>query len=122
MIIAITTVFILLFGGGGLEFYLTNLKDSVKDAVPDKPRQEVILDTSKALAKDLESLQKDVEKQFDAYVDAHADFESTPADFDAVTTRLVSDQQQLGKLVLDARDKMHSQMTEAEWTAVFSKQ
>ena len=121
MIIGITALFIFLFGGGGLEFYLTNLKDSVKDTVPDKPRQEVILDASKALAKDLESLQKDVVKQFKAYVDVHGNYEATPADFDAVTTRLVSDQQQLGKLVLDARDKMHEQMTADEWRAVFSK-
>jgi hypothetical protein len=122
MIILITTAFIFLFGGSGLEFYLTNLKDSVKDAVPDKPRQEVILDTSKALAKDLESLQKDVEKQFKAYAEVHGNYEATPADFDAVTARMVSDQQQLSKLVLDARDKMHEQITADEWRAVFSKQ
>ena len=121
MIIAITALFIFLFGGGGLEFYLTNLKDSVKDAVPDKPRQEVILDASKALAKDLESLQKDVGKQFNAYAEVHGNYKATPADFDAVTTRLVSDQQQFGKSVLDARDKMHEQMNADEWRAVFNK-
>lgn len=121
MIIAITALFILLFGGGGLEFYLTNLKDSVKDAVPDKPRREEIMDTSKALEKELESLQKDVGKQFKSYVDVHNNYKATPADFDAVTTQLVSDQQKFAKLVLDARYKMHEQMTADEWRAVFSK-
>lgn len=123
MIIGLTALFLFLFGGGGsLEFYLTNLKDPVKAHVQNKDHQDTILDASKALSKELKDIQKDVVDGFKSYVKAHADFESTPADFDAVTDEMVANQLKLAKAVLDARAAMHSQMTEAEWNAVFSKQ
>ena len=121
MIIALTTLCILLFGGGGLEFYLTNMKDPVKDHVADEACQDAILDAGKALSKQMKDVQKEVEKLFDAYVDAHADFESTPQDFDAVTENMVAQQKKLSGAVLETRAAMHSQMTEAEWAAVFNK-
>ncbi len=77
MIIGLATLFILLFGGGGLEFYLANMKDPVKAHVVDKAHQDAILDASKALSKQMEDVQKEVEKLFKAYVDAHEDYEST---------------------------------------------
>ena len=123
MIIGITALCLFLFGGGGgLEFYLTNLKDPVKEHVQDKDRQEVILDASKALGKELTDIQKDVTAGFKAYVKAHADYESAPEDFDQVTDEMIANQLKLAKEVLDARDKMHEQMTADEWRAVFSKQ
>lgn len=123
MIIGIAALVLFLFGGGGsLEFYLTNLKDPVKEHVQDKDRQEAILDASKALSKELKDIQKEVTDEFKDYVKAHADYESTPADFDEVTDEMVANQLKLAKQVLDARDKIHSQMTESEWAAVFSKQ
>jgi hypothetical protein len=121
MIIGILAAFMFIFGSGGLEFYLTNLKDPVKAAVQDKQRQEIVLHTSKTLAKDLKALQKDVQKQFEAYVKTHEDYDATPAEFDAITARLVAEQTQLSQLVLDARDTMHKQMTAEEWGAVFKK-
>ncbi len=123
MIIGLTALFLFLFGGGGsLEFYLTNLKDPVKAEVQDKARQDVILDASKALSKELAAIQKDVSEGFKGYVKAHADYESTPADFDAVTDEMIESQLKLAKAVLETRAAMHAQMTEAEWNAVFSKQ
>ena len=122
MIIALTTLCIFLFGGGGgLEYYLTNLKDPVKEHVADEAQQDAILDASKALSKQMEDVQKEVEKLFKAYVEAHADFKSTPQDFDAVTEKMVAQQKKLSGLVLNTRAAMHSQMTEAEWNAVFNK-
>ncbi len=123
MIIGITALYLFLFGGGGsLEFYLTNLKDPVKEYVQDKERQDVIIEASKALSKELGNIQKEVTDQFNDYVKAHADYESTPEDFDEVTDEMVASQLKLAKQVLDARDKMHEQMTADEWRAVFSKQ
>ena len=123
MIIGITALCLFLFGGGGgLEFYLTNLKDPVKEHVQNKDHQDVILDASKALGKELKDIQKDVTEGFKGYVEEHADYESTPADFDEVTDEMVANQLKLAKQVLDARDKIHSQMTSEEWSAVFSKQ
>ena len=120
MIIGLTALFIFLFGGSGsLEFYLTNLKDPVTAHVQDKARQDVILDTSKALGKELKDIQKEVTDEFKHYVEAHADYESTLADFDEVTDEMVENQLKLAKQVLDARDTMHSQMTSEEWSAVF---
>ena len=121
MIIALATLCLFLFGSGGLEFYLTNLKDPVKEHVADEARQDAILDAGKALSKQMKDVQKEVEKQFAAYVDAHADFESTPQDFDAVTENMVAQQKKLSGMVLETRAAMHSQMTEAEWRAVFNK-
>lgn len=122
MLIALATLYIFFFGGGGLEFYLANIEDPVKAHVADEARQDAILDASKALNKKMEVIQQEVEKQFDAYVDAHADYESTTQDFDAVTENMVAQQKKLSGIVLETRAAMHSQMTESEWAAVFSKQ
>ena len=119
MLIALATIFLFMFGGSGLEFYLTNLKGSVKDHVADKDRQEVVIDASKQLGKDLKHIQKDVEKQFDAYVEEHTDYTSEAAAFDAITEQMVGTQQRTSAAVLDARDKMRAQMTADEWKAVF---
>lgn len=120
MLIAIFTVLMLFFGGGSLEFYLTNLKGSVKEQVQDKDRRDAILDTSKALEKDLKVLAKDVEQHFNALVSMHTRFESTSADYDTAAAKLKADQKTLSTLTLGARDAMHKQMTREEWNAVFS--
>jgi hypothetical protein len=122
MIIALAAIFALLFGGGSLEFYLTNLKGPVKEYVQDKDRQSAVLDASKELGKELKTLQKDVKDQFKDYTDLHADYTSTPADFDAVTDKMVASQLQLSEKVLDARDEIKKNMTAEEWAAVFGKQ
>jgi hypothetical protein len=123
MLIATATLLIYLFGGGGsLEFYLTNLKDPVKEHVQDNDRQDAILDASKDLSKELKDLQKEITDQFSDYVDLHSEYDSTAGEFDAVTEKMVASQLQLSKQVLDARDKMHEQMTIDEWRAVFGKQ
>jgi hypothetical protein len=122
MLIGIATLIILLFGGSGLEFYLTNLKDPVKAHVQDKDRQGAVLDASKELGKELKAIQKDVKDQFKGYTDLHADYTSTAAEFDAVTDKMVASQLQLSKQVLDARDEIKKNMTADEWRAVFGKQ
>jgi hypothetical protein len=119
MIIALAAIFALLFGGGSLEFYLTNLKGPVKEYVQDKDRQSAVLDASKELGKELTALQKDAKNQFQDYTDLHADYTSTPADFDAVTDKIVASQLQLSEKVLDARDEIKKNMTAEEWAAIF---
>lgn len=120
MLIALITGIVLLFSsGGGLEFYLTNVKDAVEDHVKDEAKQKVILAASDDLTNQLEVLSKDVEKQFRSYVKVHSDPNSTAADFDEVTAKLVAEQQKMAKMILDARDKMHGQMTKEEWESVF---
>jgi hypothetical protein len=120
MIIGILTVLALLFAGGGsLEFFLTNLKEPVKAHVQDKDRRGAVLDASKALGKELKSLHKDVNNQFGDYTDLHTDYTSTPAEFDAVTDKMIASQSQLSKHVLDARDEIKKNLTAEEWTAIF---
>jgi hypothetical protein len=119
MIIALAAIFALLFGGGSLEFYLTNLKGPVKEYVQDEDRQSAVLDASKELGKELTALQKDAKDQFQDYTDLHADYTSTAADFDAVTDKMVASQLQLSEKVLDARDEIKKNMTAEEWAAIF---
>lgn len=121
MVIATLLALWMLFGGGGLEFYLTNLKGPVKEYVQDEARQDAIIEISKALAEDLQAEQKTVEGIFEQIMDVQSRHASTGADFDQVTVSLVDHQKQSDARVLDARDEMHAQMTAAEWTAVFQE-
>jgi peptidoglycan hydrolase CwlO-like protein len=119
MLIATITALILIFGGGNLEFYLTNLKKPVKEHVADKERRDAILDAGKELKKELKALTKDVEDHFEDIIKVHAEYESTTADYQAAGAKLKADQNRLTELVLDARDEMKKNMTRAEWEAVF---
>ncbi len=119
MIIGTLTLLMLIFGGGGLEFYLTNLKGDVKEHVQDKARQELIIDASDALSSNLQTLGKQIDVHFEDLITVHADFHSIASDFDAATAQLKADQKEVSQLILDARDAMHKQMTEEEWEAVF---
>ncbi len=119
MIIGTLTLLMLIFGGGGLEFYLTNLKGDVKEHVQDKARQELIIDASDALSSNLQTLGKQIDVHFEDLIAVHADFHSIATDFDAATAQLRADQKEVSQLILDARDAMHKQMTKEEWEAVF---
>ena len=121
MIVGTLAILMLLFGGGGLDFYLTNLKGNVKEHVQDKARQELIIDAGDTLSKELQSLGKQIDTHFKDLVVVHADFQSSEKDFDAVAINLMEDQKAASKLVLDARDAMHEQMTKEEWEAVFQE-
>ncbi len=119
MIIGTLTLLMLIFGGGGLEFYLTNLKGDVKEHVQDKARQELIIDAGKVLSEDLQTLEKQIDVHFEDLIAVHTDFHSVATDFDAATANLKADQKEVSQLILDARDAMHKQMTKEEWEAVF---
>ena len=119
MIIATITVLIIIFGGSGLEFYLTNLKGPVKEHVQDKERQESILDASKALSKTLKQVRKRTDANFGDLIKVHGDYQSADADFVEITDRLLENQQDTISATLDARDAMHEKMTKEEWEAVF---
>ena len=119
MIIATITALIIIFGGSGLEFYLTNLKSPVKEHVQDKERQESILDASEALSKTLKQVRKRTDANFGDLIKVHGDYQSTEADFVEITDRLLENQQDTIRATLDARDTMHEQMTKEEWEAVF---
>ena len=121
MLIATIAALMLIFGGGSLEFFLTNLKKPVKEHVVDKARQDVILDAGKALEKELKALEKDVLEHFEELIEVHGEFDSIPADYDAAGEFLKADQKKLAALVLDARDTMKSSMTRQEWEAVFQE-
>lgn len=119
MIIATITALIIIFGGSGLEFYLTNLKKPVKEYVQDKERQESILDASTALSKELKELRKRTDANFGELIEVHGDYHSTESDFTQVTDKLLENQQETIRATLDTRDIMHEQMTKEEWEAVF---
>jgi len=110
----------LLFGGDGLVFYLTNLKGDVKEYVQDKARQEIIIDSSKNLSKDLGELAEEIDDHFDDLLEVHSEYGSVASDFDEAIFTLKADQKELSRLVLDTRDTMHDQMTKEEWNAVFA--
>ena len=118
---ALATYLIMVFGGGGLEFHLTNLKKPVKEHVQDKTCQKEIINESKALAKELQSLGKRVDRDFENFVRVHADFQFLETDFAAAAAKLSDDQARSAKRVLDTRDAMHKQMTQEEWEAVFAE-
>jgi hypothetical protein len=123
MLIATIAALIMIFsGGGGLELYLTNLKEAVKANVEQKGCRKEILATSKALSKELVSLSETIESHFDEVVAVHAEYGSAAQDFDVVIAKLVADQEEASRLILDAREAMHAQMTKAEWEAVFAPQ
>ena len=119
MLIATITALMLIFGGGNLEFYLTNLKKPVKEHVVDKERRDAILEAGKELEKELKVLSKDIEEHFEEVIEVHAEYESTTDDYLAAGNRLKADQNRLTMLVLDTRDAMKENMTRAEWEAVF---
>ena len=119
MIVATLALLMFLFGGGGLEYYLTNLKDDVKEHVVNEASQEKIIEASNALSDHLEELQEGIDEHFKELVRIHTAFKSTATDFDQVSAKLVSDQKMTTQLILDARDTMHAEMTKAEWEAVF---
>ena len=121
MLIATITALMLIFGGGNLEFYLTNLKKPVKEYVVDKERRDAILEAGKELEQELKVLSKDIEEHFEGLIEVHAEYESTTADYLAAGDRLKADQNTLAGLVLDTRDAMKENMTRAEWEAVFSE-
>lgn len=121
MIVGTLALLMLIFGGGGLEYYLTNLKGDVKEHVVQQENQERIIEASKQLSSDLETLQIEINSHFEDLVMVHADFRSSAADFDAVAKTIVSDQNKATKLILDARDAIHADMTETEWAAVFAE-
>ena len=111
----------LFMGGSSLEFYLTNLKSDVKEHVQDKACRKTILDAGKALSKDLRVLGKEVLDHVEDLVEVHSEYDSAAGDFDEVTAALKVDQKKMSRLVLDARDVMHEQMTKEEWNAVFAE-
>jgi hypothetical protein len=119
MIVGTLALLMFLFGGGGLEYYLTNLKSDVKEHVVSEESQDKIIEASKKLSSELGTLQTEIDDHFKELVEIHADFRSSAEDFDAVAAKLVVDQKTATALILDARDTMHAQMTEQEWTAVF---
>jgi len=119
MIVGTLALLMLLFGGDGLVFYLTNLKGDVKEYVQDKARQEIIIETSKTLTEDLKELAKEIDDHFEDLLEVHTEYDSVASDFDEGITTLRADQKELSDLVLDARDAMHEQMTKEEWEAVF---
>lgn len=121
MIWATLAYLIILFGDGGLEHYLTDLKGDVKEHVQDKARQELIIDEGKALSGEMETLGKQIDEHFNDLVVVHGEFTSSAADFDEVSAKLKTDQAEAAQLILDARDAMHEQMTKEEWTAIFAK-
>jgi len=121
MIVGTLTLLMLLFGGGdGLAFYLTNLKGGVKEHVQDKARQEIIIETSKSLSKDLGELAEEIDDHFEDLAEVHSEYDSVASDVDEAIEALKADQKELSRLVLDARDAMHEQMTKDEWDAVFA--
>ncbi|MCK5675674.1 MAG: hypothetical protein KAH99_01510 [Verrucomicrobia bacterium] len=121
MIVGTLTILMLLFSGGSLEFYLTNMKGDVKEHVQDKARQEIIIDAGDVLAKDLKELAEAVSGHFEDWVEVHGEYDSVASDFDEVVADLKADQKKLSRLVLGARDTMHNQMTKEEWDAVFAE-
>ena len=121
MIVGTLTILLLIFSGGSLEFYLTHMKSDVKAHVQDKARQVIIIDASKALAKDLKELGEEIDDHFEDWVEVHSEYDSVASDFDKVVAGLKADQKELSRLVLDARDTMHEQMTKEEWEAVFAE-
>ena len=72
MLIATITALILIFGGGGLEFYLTNIKKPVKEHVQESESRKVILNESKALQKDLKGFRKDIDEHLGDLIDVHS--------------------------------------------------
>ena len=112
---------VLFLGGGSLEFYLTNLKSDVKEHVQDKACRKIILDAGKALSKDLKTLEKEVLDHVEDLAEVHSEYDSAASDFDEDVAALKADQKELSRLVLDARETMHEQMTKEEWEAVFAE-
>ena len=121
MIVGTLAVLMFLFSGGSLEFYLTNMKGDVKEHVQDKAREEIVIETSKNLSKDLGELAEEIDDHFEDLAEVHSEYDSVSSDFDEAIEALKANQKELSRLVLDVRDVMHEQMTKEEWNAVFAE-
>ena len=119
MLSALPSLLFMLIGGDSLQFYLVNIEKPVKEAVHDKDRRKTVIDEGEALAENLSSLEEEINRDFEELVEVHARYDSTSADFDAVSAKLLEHQRESVRLILDARDVMHAQMTREEWESVF---
>ena len=117
------TILLLVFGtGGGLGHYLVNSDKAIKTVVEDKPRRSELMDITKQLGKDLKKERKVYIAAVEDFLDLHQTYETTPDEFDAQLEEILGQQQQLIETTLDARDKMHENMTADEWHSVFKEQ
>lgn len=112
-------VALLLGGGGGLNYHLAQIEDPVKEFVQDSGRQEAILDASDELQDQISDILEAFTEEIDGFAEVNSAFGSAPEDFDRATERVLAMQEKVSTSVLDAREKMHEQMTEEEWTQVF---
>ena len=115
MLVAIATL-IMMFGGGGLENYLLDIKKPVTAAVECKDTVNEVLDLSNALKKQLEVQNKEIIKLRENFLDLHSSYDAESADFD----RLMIARETGQKHILETRSAMKNLMTREEWTKVFS--
>jgi uncharacterized membrane-anchored protein YhcB (DUF1043 family) len=119
MIVGILALLALLLGGGGLNSHLTQIDDPVKEYVQDSEKQKAIIDASNELEDQMSEIMKAYSAEAEVFVDLNNSYAAKPEDFDQSTIKLMNLQEQVRTSVLDAREKMHEQMTADEWTRVF---
>jgi hypothetical protein len=119
MIVGILTLIASLLGGDGLNYHLAHIEESVKEYVQDTERQNAVFAAGKELEEQMSEIWKAYSKEAEAFFEINNSYEAKPEDFDERTDKLLTVQEQVKTSVLNARDKMHEQMTEEEWNAVF---
>lgn len=118
-IAAVTALLLGAKGSGGPSHFLVDVDKQIKSAVQDKNRRKAILAETGKLSKQLKKLEKEINENFGDFVAVHSDYQAEADDFDLVSQGLSDAQQQMAKLIIDAREMMRELMTEDEWTLVF---
>ncbi len=119
MRIAVTALVLLFTGGQSIPNYLVNIDAPVRAAVKDKETVERILTLSKQLEQQLLAQSKRVSELRSSFLDLHADYDTTEADFNAITEKMIAAGKEGQKSILDARTAMRKLMTREEWNGVF---
>jgi len=120
MIVGTIALIMMLFGGGGtLEHYLLDIKKPAKAAVESKQTVNESVDLSKELGKELKELNEDITKLKGNFLDLHANYDATSADFKAIVDQMINLREEGQQNILDTRSAMKERMTKEEWTKVF---
>ena len=118
----IALIAILMLGGAAGTGWTADLEKPVKKHVADKSHREAVLDALDDHEDGMEEVGDSLQEHFTGLLNAHIDFQSSEKTFDAITEKLTADQMQAFKLDMALRKKMKTDLSEAEWNAVFGEE
>lgn len=114
-------LYVLLFGGGGIEGPFDVKKKDLEHAVADSGVRSQILELTERLDKDLEKNRKQRTETLDKLLRVQHGYESPAEDFEAEAQRLEELLGERYSKIFATRSALKDLMSEAEWSAVIGK-